>query len=205
MRITFSSLITTLLFSSISIVLLSIILKNNVVIKKAGVRVLLFSVAISALHLLIPYEFAFTKTIAVSEIWPQAYLFLNRGLFMIFSTPISLVNLLFLAWIAGAVYCIAKKTRSYIGVSKAVNRLAALQRASHSDIKCIAASVAKQYARGKKFHVVISSAVSAPMVFGVFRPVIILPHVILDEKEWRYILSHEIAHYYHGDLLTAAI
>lgn len=41
----------------------------------------------------------------------------------------------------------------------------------------------------------------SPFVTGYFHPVIVVPGLSLSEKEWYYILSHETAHYRHGDTL----
>ena len=36
---------------------------------------------------------------------------------------------------------------------------------------------------------------------GFSQPVIVIPRLSLTEQEWHYILSHETAHYRHGDTL----
>lgn len=39
------------------------------------------------------------------------------------------------------------------------------------------------------------------MIFGIRKPYILIPDLNFSKKEWYYILRHEIAHFYHGDLL----
>lgn len=39
-----------------------------------------------------------------------------------------------------------------------------------------------------------------PMLTGLFRPAVVLPEADLSEDELRFILTHELAHYKHGDL-----
>lgn len=53
----------------------------------------------------------------------------------------------------------------------------------------------------------VSSEVSSPGVFGVWRPVVLVPEELvgrLDEEEWRHILRHEFAHIRRRDVLWNA-
>ena len=38
-------------------------------------------------------------------------------------------------------------------------------------------------------------------VTGLFHPVIVVPTLTLSQQEWYYVLSHETAHYLHGDTI----
>ncbi len=51
------------------------------------------------------------------------------------------------------------------------------------------------------FSVKENDNLESPFVTGYFHPVIVIPGLSLSEKEWYYILSHETAHYRHGDTL----
>lgn len=56
--------------------------------------------------------------------------------------------------------------------------------------------------------VYVTSSDLAPGVFGVFRPVVILPRTVtseLNQEQLRTVLAHEVCHIERGDNLTAAI
>lgn len=58
--------------------------------------------------------------------------------------------------------------------------------------------------RVNRFRVAVraSSRVSAPFTYGVFRPVVLMPkHMNLNEKEFNYVLMHELMHVRHFDAL----
>lgn len=54
---------------------------------------------------------------------------------------------------------------------------------------------------GNKPKLFRSSSVSTPMVFGLFKPVIVLPDVQFDDGMLKNILSHELMHYVRRDIL----
>lgn len=56
------------------------------------------------------------------------------------------------------------------------------------------------YKKPLSFQMIQTNIVSTPMVFGFFRPRIILPEIKLTSEEWYCILKHELSHYICGDL-----
>lgn len=198
MTFTFSSLITTLFFNVISISLLYLILKSNVLIIKAGIRVLFITIFISTLHLLIPFEFAFTKAIPVSNIWPYAYRFFTRSLITFGNATINMVILLFLVWIIGTIYFIIKNSLSYLHTVKKINDFDE----ANPFLKDTVEKIASDHKIKNRFAIVKSDSSSMPMIMGLLEPTIIVPDIRLTDREWYFILSHEIAHYIHRDILV---
>lgn len=57
-------------------------------------------------------------------------------------------------------------------------------------------------AGGREVSIRVSDHAQAPVTYGVFRPVVVLPRDILAQKETRdYVLAHELAHIKHCDAL----
>ena len=50
-----------------------------------------------------------------------------------------------------------------------------------------------------RFRIRESRVLSSPFVTGLLHPVIVVPTLALSQQEWYYVLSHETAHYLHGD------
>jgi beta-lactamase regulating signal transducer with metallopeptidase domain len=53
--------------------------------------------------------------------------------------------------------------------------------------------------------IIKSSYVSAPFVMGIFKPVIVLPDIYINEKDLAIILAHENEHLKHGDIILKVI
>ena len=53
---------------------------------------------------------------------------------------------------------------------------------------------------GCELPVYVTDAIASPCLFGIFRPSLYLtPKAVENEKNMRYVLSHELCHYRHGD------
>lgn len=197
MNLTFSSFMTTLIIHSISIPILYLYLNNSKYINKTGIKILLSSVLLSALRLLFPFELLFTKPIYIRFFWPNIYRLFNTTIYNMKYTNINLTKLLITIWILVTLIIIIKKIKSYYYLLNVVNNL------DSADSKLIRLLyvINCNYKRSKQFKLVASDFVTTPMVIGIKKPYIILPNIILEDRDWFYIISHELAHYYHGDLL----
>lgn len=58
----------------------------------------------------------------------------------------------------------------------------------------------KQYGVKRRIALKRSSEAVSPMLYGIVRPVVLLPDAEYCEKEYRYIFQHELCHYKHGDI-----
>lgn len=54
---------------------------------------------------------------------------------------------------------------------------------------------------GKAVKLFVNLQISSPMLIGVWRPCIILPDTDISEKDFRYIVTHELMHYKWRDIL----
>ncbi len=91
-------------------------------------------------------------------------------------------------WAASAIVFLAVNTIRYWKFKHSVARNSRV----YSNIKC-------------PVKVIISTEAATPMVMGFLKPVVILPDIVLTEKELYVILSHELAHVKRGDLFVKLI
>lgn len=54
---------------------------------------------------------------------------------------------------------------------------------------------------GKAMELFVNPRISSPMLIGVWRPCIVLPDTDISEKDFRYIVTHELMHYKRRDIL----
>jgi beta-lactamase regulating signal transducer with metallopeptidase domain len=148
-------------------------------------------------RLLLPFEFHFTKTINIENIWPDIYLFFDKPRFSISVFQFSPNHILIAIWIIGSLACLIKLIISHLCFSLSARNYPAI---CEEKPNAILRQIASQYKKPVNFHLCYSATLNSPSLFGIFRPRIIVPMTTMSDKEWHYIISHEVAHYYNKDL-----
>lgn len=199
--ITFSALVNIVLFSSLSVILLRIVFRDNKVVLKLDIRFLLICMVIILFRLLIPVESPITNNIPVSNIYPDIYMFLKEPFYVIKGIELNILLLLKLIWLSGAVFFLAKIARSYLMLRKMIGSFHYLDNINVTDTL---QKVQKEYKRKrtKKFRIVTGEFGNTPFVFGIFMPYIVIPSLSYNDDEIYFILKHEMIHYYRGDLIV---
>lgn len=194
MQLTVTSIMSIIFFSGISIGLIQLIFRKNIFIMKHGSKIILLGLMLIGLRLLLPVELLFTKNILISSILPEICLFLLIPL-PLFNLNIQM--LLLYIWIAGAIFCIIKILYSYLKLKKSIQ---SLEENPNEYFQEIIHNILNYNVKSTRFRIVKTDKVTTPMIFGIRKPYILIPDLNFSKKEWYYILRHEIAHFYHGDL-----
>lgn len=192
-----SSLLTMTFFSSILIVLIYFVLRNNHTIAQLGMRTLALCIGATILRLLIPFELPITRNLPIEKLLPNFILFLETPVIKFDKSTISLLHILYLIWAIGIIIQISKTIIVYFRFTKTVTNTLSL---TDSEIQKALCRIITGYDKPLSFRIIQANIISTPMVFGVFRPKILLPKIKLTEEEWYFILNHEISHYICGDL-----
>lgn len=197
MVITTSSVISSLISCSLFTLLAWIILKSNHILKYIG-KYIYFFLIIIIIRIILPYEFMFTITIASNNILPL--------LGDILISPITLGNqtvlvyhIITFLWVVGIAIISLIKIKNYTRFFKVVNRCPAY---SNKEVDYIIDSINNKYKKRKQFKVLFVPVIRTPAIFGFFHPKILMPETSFTNKELYYVLSHEILHYYQGDILV---
>lgn len=199
---TFSALINIILFSSISVILLSIVFKDNKAVLKLDTRFLLICLLAISLRLLLPIESPLAQDIPISHIYPDIYISIKKPFFTIISKRVSVLDILKCIWLIGTVYHGIKVLYSYFSFRKMISSLKDLK--EEQAVK-ILLKVKKEYKKKLLFHMVSDKSIDTPIVFGVRNPYIVLPDMVFSDDELYFIIKHEILHYLHGDLIIKII
>lgn len=197
--VTFSVMINLLFFSSMAIVLLKYIFKDNKVILQLDTRFLTVCMLVIACRLLIPVESPFTKNIAISKVFPDVYRLLKEP---IGDDPNSRANIMMIfqfIWFAGVFVALIRLGHSYMKIRKEIGTFDEIRDVS---VIAIMEKVNRQYKHPVKFRLVHVESDCTPCIFGIRRPYIVIPDIEVSEKELEFIFAHEVQHYYHGDLLV---
>lgn len=201
MHFSFSTVYTTVFASNILFILAACLLRNKSFLFKVGYGCLGILLGLAAVRLLLPFEFFFTQTILL-PIWPSEIIALfYHTLFFFAGYDITPLALLGGVWIGGSLH----QTFRFIRETYRMRKFILSHGREVTDNAIYADILSKIWVNAKHPHhvrVIKVRNIPSPMLYGLFSPYILLPEQIdFSEQELYYILSHEISHYLHGDLL----
>lgn len=194
MMLSFGSMVTCLVLSSILVLYLSIVMKYTRVIFSGGVKFVLVGIILVMIRMVIPFEFPFTYTIPSDKILPLISVFFHVE---IPPYNITVARILLVVWIVVAVirlllFAIKQyKFQKMIRIMPTVNTL---------QIQTISKEINQKFKNPVAVRVVQIPQILSPMITGMVRPTVILPNVAYTDQELTYILKHEVEHYYRHDL-----
>ncbi len=166
--------------------------------KKASIRILLLCSILLIIRFLYPYEFPFTHSLYLTKGYPRLNEFFSK-MFSIGGTEISVAGILLGIWITGSLWNGFRFLRHYLILHKSIAQLPACT--NDMILSQLDRILAEKHFKRSGFSVKVNDSPESPFVTGYFHPVIVIPGLSMSEKEWYYILSHETAHYRHGDTL----
>ena len=107
---------------------------------------------------------------------------------------------IFGAWATGAILCLCKYLYSYFRTVDYLSAVSDLLKEERSVRIC--AEAKKLLGIRRRVELRKSASVRSPLLFGIFRPSIILPDRDFSDAELRMIFTHELTHLKHCDLLV---
>lgn len=198
MNISFPAVLNTVLFSSIAIVLADCMMDRVRRISGKAFRFVTFIILMIMLRLLIPFEIrGLQNNINLTGVYPKVYLFLTRPFLSLWGKEWSVLSVLMTIFLLGSIVCAVRFFLSYYAIFFTIKTYEPLR--DETIIRLIK-KINGELGYNVYFRVVQSREITTPYIFGLRKPVIVLPEAPLSEAEWYYILFHEMAHYYHKDL-----
>ena len=166
--------------------------------KKASIHVLLLCSVLLIVRFLYPYEFPFTHSFYITKGYPELNDFFSKT-FSIGQIDFSVAMILLGIWVIGSLWNGLQFLQHYLVLQKTISQFPDCQN------EIILSQLDRLLQKGRyarsHFTVKESDELDSPFVTGFSQPVIVIPRLSLTEQEWHYILSHETAHYRHGDTL----
>ncbi len=109
-----------------------------------------------------------------------------------------LINQIWLVWLVAALGLLIRKITIYQGFIRYIK--AGLTPVSDIERLDELSIVAEQSGIKKPIELCVNPLVSSPLLIGFFRPCIVLPSADIPEKDFRYIILHELTHYKRRDM-----
>lgn len=200
MYFSLSSVLNTIIFSNILIIILHVILKNTKVMISIGIKLIPAFIILTIIRLFLPFEYIFTKNLHYSWWFSEVLAFTKDDFISFLNFKLSLWNILQIIWGIGFVLCILKMVKQYILFSRFV-KADGVNIASEYQINKIMNDICKEHKIKNRFCIMEVPFINTPMIYGLIIPHILLPkNLDYKENDMNYILRHEAAHYLHRDL-----
>ncbi len=195
-----SVLFSIVFFSSIAIILLKFVFRNNNAVLRLDVRFLLACMLFILFRLFVPVESPVTSNIPICKIYPDFYMGLKEPLAKVAGMEISIQNLFGVVWLIGAIIRISQFVHEYVSIRK---ELDLFDEMDNPRIFRIAEKIGKECRRKVRFKFLVTKREETPFTFGICKPDIVLPVPALElpDEDIYFILKHEMLHYYRGDTL----
>lgn len=195
-----SSLLMSVLFSNVLLILLYGIFRNTDFMMDIGHQLLAFFLGATLIRFLFPFELPFSVRLIMPEGISRIGVLINKARFPIGTKVFSIWHLFLLLWAVGCIIGICLFIRACKCFQRSV-RVLGVDITNKEPCHTTLEQICIERKQVNNFRVVTMPTICSPMITGLFHPVIMIPHNLsLDPKEWNFILSHETAHYYHHDL-----
>lgn len=197
MLISLYSFMMAMLWSSFFTLLLFLCRRRTKFIESFGIGGLLFLCVLCFVRLSLPIEFHFTKEVETPGLYNPVNNFLHQDV----SGNITLVRLLFFICGAVSLLLLIRFAAAYIKILGSLHRIPEYRSVQ---IEKIMRQVIPDSHRSK-IRIVPAKPNSIPKTIGIRKGFILLPVRSYKDKELRYILAHEYAHFINHDGLLKRI
>lgn len=194
------SVISAIIWSNIFIVILYLLRTKKFTINAFGIIPIVLITASCILRLFICFDLPFTRGVFIYDGFASFVEWISKPMFSFWNCQVTIKHILIIVWlvgtILGATNFVCASIRFHINCRKRIQHV-------NSDVIDIAKSIASEYGISR-YQVFNHPLVSEPMVYGVITPTILLPTYGIDRDEMKFILTHELYHIAHHDILIKA-
>lgn len=198
MLLTSYSMVMAVLWSSVFIIIISILRKNYHFLDISSVYGMVVLYLFCLARIFIPVEFSWTRIIRIPNIYNKFFRFFTMEVFHIRTYHICVHHIIYTIWITGAILMFIILFYQYYKNSSEIKNLPLN---TESFVRDTAMKIVKEK-YNKNVEIVVSPEINEPVSIGVMHRKILIPDYEYSEKELYYILAHEFAHLKNHDLVV---
>ncbi len=197
-----SSVLMSILFSNIMLVILYFIFRNSRIMMDIGYKLLVLFIGITILRFLFPFEIPYSTNILFPEkLSDILILCFKETLINAGSLSLSGFQILLVIWTAGSCIAMLRYLLSCRSFHKTI-KTKGIDISAEEPYHSLLEEICRKSGKKNRFHVINLSSIPSPMITGIRKPYILIPENFdMKEQDLYYILSHETAHFFHHDLL----
>lgn len=169
------------------------IMKRNSALFRGTIKIVFGVIAVILLRMMVPINFPFTKTIYSSKLLIGLGNIVYANVYG--DREILVSDLLLWLWISVAVILLIRYFHKRLKVRQYLEQYII----KDIETKEYYESILKQ-AKIKNVRIAVIPGERQSAIFGVIRPIMVLPDAVLEEKTVAYMIQHEIKHYANYDL-----
>lgn len=188
MKITFFSVVMSILWGSILILLFSLLRKKKSLTEVCSVTGIVILYVFCAVRMLIPIELPWVMIIPNETIYNPLYDAVRYRVF-----GVSIGKMLIIVWLLGTGIQIVRLIVRYHNFGTKI-------RAIKESGKDISSSLIEEYGI-KKVRIIMTDKTKVPMTVGIGNYTILIPEENYSDREKKLILHHELTHIKNGDLI----
>ena len=198
MNFSLSTVLNTLIGSSLFTALAVLLICRCAANRRIKLYTVFSLCAAAMLRLFLPFEFSFTHSFYIPNLWYGLHSFLNHHYAQIFHIRTDYMHLLPVLWFAGVSI---KLLISFYSWKKTMRTIKSLPESSNQAALLALSECNAAFPKPVPVRLLTSPDISGPLIVGVRTPAIIIPDLELAQSEWSFIFRHELSHYYRGHLL----
>lgn len=198
----FPSVLMAVITSSLLLIVISFCLFSEKVMVNAGYKLISLFLIFTFLRFLSPIELPFSRNKNLPHTLSRGVSMFSHGYIHIFGLSLSPWDIFMIIWGIGSVVQLIRLIRSYLHFKRYI----IIHSKDITDMEPYHGIIDKICMERRKrnvFHIRIIDDISAPMIYGIFTPYILIPSDLkLSSEDLYFALCHETAHHFHHDLLT---
>lgn len=199
MQITVYSVIMTVLWSNLLIILFSVLQRNHRFIDICSVSGMVLLYLFCMIRMFVPVEFSWVAVLPFHQTFNTLQKFLISPAPLMGQDGIEVIHLLLGIWILVAGLLLAQLVLNYARLNR---DLANLSCTKEEKLDEILREVVKKEKKPLKVEVVKSQGADTPFGAGMIRKKILIPDREYDDRDLFYILRHEYIHHKNRDLFV---
>lgn len=199
-RFSFSSFHMAFLFSNVMILFLYLIFRKTKRIVRLGIPLLVFALCITVLRMLFPFELIFLS----NNIYYPKILSLIISDFLhpcFFHGQLSIWSFVEIIWFAGIIFSAFRYWKTEHNFAIYIKEHS--RKLPETSSACqVLRKIQHEFPKANGIQIRTLSSLRAPVIYGLRHPCIFLPEDFeLKERQFYYVLRHEVSHYLHHDLI----
>lgn len=196
-----SSVNMAILVSNLFIIFLVLIFRNRKVMFRLGLPLLVGFVILICVRMIFPVELLpISHNVYLPDLLATIVGETRRVRFL--HDTVSWWNIFEIVWGCGFLYSLFKYIKRNYDCQKYIRKHAVILSDSSIPMQAFTQIKSETTKKGvQKISLLALPPLKSPIIYGLRRPCILIPDALkLSETEWRYVLLHEVNHYFHKDL-----
>lgn len=199
MQITVYSVIMTVLWSNLLILLFSVLQRNHRFLDICSVSGMILLYLFCVIRMFIPMEFSWVTVIQSDQIFNALHKFFYASVPLTSHDVIEVRHLLISIWITVSIILLIQLMSNYFRLNQDIANLSCTK---DERLDEILREIGQKEKKSLKVEVVKSQEVDTPLGVGIIRKKILIPDREYDSKDLFYILRHEYIHHKNRDLFV---